>query len=378
VLTLLATAAFGLESVVERELHALGYKDTKIENGRVAFRAPESAVARANLWLRSADRLLIEVGVFEARTFDELFENTKALCWHEWLPEDACFPVTGSSVKSQLRSVPDCQAIVKKAIVESLRKTYPIAQFAESGGLYRVHVSIIRDRVSLTLDTTGDALHKRGYRKVATRAPIKETLAAGLIMLSRWKPDRPFADPFCGSGTIPIEAALIGLNVAPGKAREFAAEHWPRISSHDWQAAREESQDALRRTHLDILGSDIDPAAVDLAEHTARLAGIGGAIRFKTAPAKSLRVSGEYGCLVTNPPYGQRLGESRQALDAYRELAQATKPLKTWSLFVLTAHPRFESVFGRKAQKRRRLYNARIECTFYQYLGPFPPYGALR
>lgn len=373
-LRLIATAAFGLESVVEREIAMLGYEDRMVESGRVLFTGDNSAVCRSNLWLRSADRLLVQIGVFSARNFNELFEGTKALPWEQFIPKDGNFPVKGRSVKSQLRSVPDCQAIVKKAIVERLKKAHRAVTLPETGSLYPVTVSLLEDSATLTLDTSGAGLHKRGYRKVVGTAPLKETLAAGLLSLARWHSVRPLLDPFCGSGTIPVEAALMGCNIAPGLGRKFVSEEWPAIPSGAWQTAREEAQDTARPDQeLLITGSDIDTAAITLAREHAALAGVGKKVRFAVLPVRSIRASGAYGCVVTNPPYGERLMERKQLKQAYSDLAQALGSFDSWSVFVLTAYPQFERVFGRQADKRRRLYNGPIECTYYQYLGPLPP-----
>lgn len=373
-LRLIATAAFGVEAVVERELHELGYTDTAVENGKVTFSTDESGICRANLWLRCADRVLVQMGVFCATTFDELFEQCKALPWADWISRDGRFPVTGRSVKSRLHSVPDCQAIVKKAIVESLKSRYHLEQFPETGALYPVNVSIVKDKATITIDTTGPGLHKRGYRKRAGSAPLKETLAAAIVRLSRWHAGRPLLDPFCGSGTIPVEAALIGCNMAPGATRSFAAETWPVIPTNAWRAAREEAADLARLGEIiDVAGSDIDGRVIELAREHARLARVGDKIRFERRAVKDIKPSGDYGCIICNPPYGERLGSPRAVEQVYREMRLAFLPLDTWSIFVLTAHKQFEKFFGRRADKRRRLFNGQIECTLYQFFGPLPP-----
>ena len=373
-LRLMATAAFGLEALVEREVMDLGYEEVLVENGKVVFSADESAVCRANIWLRCADRVLIEMGAFPAGTFDELFERCKALPWAEWIPEHGRFPVRGRSVKSQLHSVPDCQAIVKKAIVESLKGKYRLERFPETGPLFPIEVSLVKDIATLTLDTSGDGLHKRGYRKVAGAAPLKETLAAALVRLSRWQPGRPLLDPFCGSGTIPVEAALIGCNIAPGAGRTFIAESWPAIPESLWSLARQEARDMVRPgTVLDIEGSDADGDAVKVAALSATRAQVALNVRFREAAVRDIRPEGDFGCVICNPPYGERLGDPRSAEQVYRDMKTAFAPLKSWSVFVLTPHTKFERLFGRAADKRRRLYNGSIECTFYQYLGPLPP-----
>ncbi|HHX73745.1 MAG TPA: class I SAM-dependent RNA methyltransferase [Firmicutes bacterium] len=374
---LIATAAFGLEAVVAAELKELGYKEQMVENGRVTFYGDEEAICRTNLWLRSADRVLVKVGEFEARTFDELFEGTKALPWPEWLPADAAFPVTGKAVKSKLFSVPDCQAIVKKAVVEKMKQAYHRNWFPENGASYKIEVALLKDRATLTLDTSGAGLHKRGYRELAAAAPLRETLAAALVRLSKWPPERVLADPFCGSGTIPIEAALLALNIAPGGRRRFSAENWSRIPERLWRLARQEAEEVARRERkVRILGTDIDEKVLRLARHHARRAGLENVIHFQRLPFSAFRSRFEYGCLLCNPPYGERLGEVREAEKIYRELGRLLREqLPTWSCFVLTSHKGFERLFGRPAAKKRKLYNGRIECHFYQYFGPEPTGG---
>lgn len=372
-INLIATATFGLEAVVAHEVKALGY-ETRVENGRVDFSGDELALCRANLWLRSADRVLVKVGQFTALTFDELFEQTRALPWSDWLPENACFPVEGKSVKSQLFSVPDCQAIVKKAIVESLKKRYHRDWFEESGPRFPIQVALLKDVVTLTIDTSGVGLHKRGYRKLGTTAPLKETLAAALVSLSVWNPERLLHDPCCGSGTIPIEAALIGLNQAPGLYRDFVSQSWPAIPERFWQEARQEAEDLRRRDlKLHIRGTDIDPAVLKMARYHARLARVEDQVSFQEMPLTNFRTRKKYGVIICNPPYGERLEELSAAERLYRELREVCRSLDTWSVYVLTSHHNFERIFGRQADKRRKLYNGRIQCQYYQFLGPRPP-----
>ncbi|MDS1030166.1 class I SAM-dependent RNA methyltransferase [Bacillota bacterium LX-D] len=371
---LIATATFGLEAVVARELKNLGYEDQKIDNARVIFSGDESAICRTNLWLRSADRVLIKMGEFQALSFAELFEQTKALPWADWLPEDACFPVEGKSIKSKLHSVPNCQAIVKKAIVEKMKESYGKSWFEETGPRYLIEVALLKDMVTLTIDTSGAGLHKRGYRKLASGAPLKETLAAAMIQLSYWNPERILIDPCCGSGTIPIEAALIGLNMAPGLNREFVSEKWPNISKGLWQEARQEANDLIKREQkLSILGSDIDGQVLSLARYHIAQAGVEGQVAVQKLPLAELRSRKKYGCIITNPPYGQRLGELKEAEALYKEMGKVFQSLDTWSIYVLTSHHNFESLYGRKADRKRKLYNGRIECNYYQYYGPRPP-----
>ncbi len=372
-LELIATATFGLESVVAREVSALGY-ETKVENARVNFLGDKKAICRSNLWLRSADRVLVKVGEFDAVTFDELFEKTKALPWTDWLPENANFPVDGKSINSTLFSVSDCQAIVKKAIVESMKKKYKKSWFEESGPLYQIEISLLRDRATLTIDTSGAGLHKRGYRKLSTSAPLKETLAAAMINLSYWNPERILLDPFCGSGTIPIEAALIGLNAAPGLHRDFTAESWPLIPQHLWSEARQEAKDLLSRDKkLSIRGTDIDPKVMSIARYHAKLAEVNDFVSFQQMPVKDLSTKRKYGCLICNPPYGERLDDLFEVEELYRQMGSAFRSLDTWSIYVLTSNQSFERLFGRKADRRRKLYNGRIECQYYQFYGPRPP-----
>lgn len=371
---LIATATFGLEAVVAREVTALGYTDVKTENSRVSFTAETAAIPRCNLWLRSADRVLVKVGEFTALTYDELFEGTKALPWEQWLPEDACFPVEGKSVHSKLFSVPDCQSIVKKAIVEKLKLRYRKSWFEETGATYKIEVALLKDVVTLTIDTSGPGLHKRGYRKLSAQAPLKETLAAAMIGLSYWNPDRLLIDPFCGSGTIPIEAALIGLNVAPGLRREFVAEKWSQVPTTLWRQARQEANDKIRRDlKLKIVGTDLDEEVLSMARYHAKLAELEGQIHFQQLPLAELRNSHKYGCIICNPPYGERIGESREVEELYRQMRRVFDPLETWSFYILTAHPEFERIYGKKADRRRKLYNGRIECQYFQYYGPRPP-----
>lgn len=375
-LHLIATAPMGLEAVVARELKDLGYNDTVVENGRVNFTGDLIDICRCNLWLRTSDRILIKMGEFTAVTFDELFEGTKALPWQDWIPAHGEFPVEGRSHKSQLSSVPACQGIVKKAIVEKLKQSYNTEWFEETGPRYVIEIILLDDKALLTLDTTGPALHKRGYRKHATEAPLKETMAAAMILLSRWNqnPARPFYDPCCGSGTLPIEAAMIGWNIAPGLRRSFNAESWPAIPEHLWQQAREEAFDAVRDDiPLNIAGSDIDPTAIEIAQAAAKSAGLAKEITFQCLPAAKIRPQGDYGCMITNPPYGERIGEEKDVRKLISELGRVAAGLPTWSFFALTPTKQFENDFHRKADKRRKLFNGRIECQYLQFLGPLPP-----
>lgn len=372
---LLATCAFGLESLVARELRALGYEEVVVDRGRVRFSGPLSALCRANLWLRCADRVQLIIGEFPARTFDELFDQTTALPWAEWIPQEAEFPVIGKSVKSQLSSVPACQGVVKKAVVEALSRTYGVSRFAESGALYRIQVSLLKDTATLTLDTSGAGLHRRGYRDKSAPAPLRETLAAAMIYLSNWQPTWPLADPCCGSGTIPIEAALIGRNLAPGRQRAFAARRWPVVPEKLWAEALQEARDLARPAQkLQIWGSDLAPEAMALCQrHAGRAQFKPGELRFETQPLSQFGSPRRYGYVICNPPYGERLGDRQSAEELYREMGQVFGRLRDWSAVVLTPHEAFERLYGRPATHRRKMYNGAMQCWLYQYFGPKPP-----
>ncbi|WP_342432085.1 class I SAM-dependent RNA methyltransferase [Neobacillus sp. FSL H8-0543] len=371
---LIATAAMGLESLVAKEVRALGY-ECEVENGKVIYTGDETAIARSNLWLRTADRVKIRVGEFKALTFDELFEKTKALPWEKFLPENAEFPVIGKSVKSTLFSVSDCQAIVKKAVVERLKKHYNRSTwFEENGAFFRIEVALLKDIATITIDTSGQGLHKRGYRVDQGEAPLKETLAAALVMLTNWKADHPFMDPFCGSGTIPIEAALIGQNIAPGFNREFASEGWDWIPEKIWDNARTEAEDLANYDQpLDILGTDIDHRMVKIAQENAFEAGLGDLIKFKQMQVRDISTPKEYGVIVGNPPYGERIGDKPEVEHMYKEMGQAFNKLDTWSIYILTSNEEFEQLYGKRATKKRKLFNGFIRTDLYQYWGKRPP-----
>ena len=372
-LDLIATSAFGLEAIVARELQWLGYEAKTIQPGRVLFNGSEADICRTNLWLRTADRILVRLGAFEARDFGQLFDGVRALPWEDWITAEAEFPVSGRSVKSQLSSVPACQKIVKKAVVERLKAAYGVEWFAETGPKYSVEVALLNDLATLTIDTSGTGLHKRGYRPLMGHAPLKETLAAALLLLSVWRPERPLVDPFCGSGTIPIEAALIGRNIAPGLNRNFAAEQWPRLPAALWEAARQQAREAVRpNLSARIIGTDLDEGVLSLARFHAAKAGVAADIHFQQRGFAELSSKRSYGCVVCNPPYGERLGQSAEVLAIHRAMPDVFRRLKTWSFYILTALPDFEAVIGQQATRRRKLYNGRIECTYYQFLGPKP------
>lgn len=371
---MIATAAFGLEAVVAREVKKLGYEDIKVENGRVTFTADKMGICRCNLWLRSADRILLKMGEFKATTFDELFEKTKALFWSNWIPEDGIFPVNGKSINSKLTSVPDCQAIVKKAVVESLKANYGTTWFKEERGQYTIEVALLKDVATLTIDTSGAGLHKRGYRTLSNKAPLKETLAAGLIQLSFWNHDRVLIDPLCGSGTIPIEAALIGKNIAPGMNRGFAAEQWDTVPKELWREARKEAHDlADYNRPVRIYGSDADGEVLSLARYHIKEAFLEEDVHIQKLDVKDLASRFKYGCIICNPPYGERLGERKEVEELYKTMGKVFNKMDTWSNYIITSHPNFENLFGKKADKKRKLYNGRIQCNYYQYYGPRPP-----
>lgn len=373
-LQLIAVSTFGTEAITARELKKLGYFDQKVEDGKITFSGDETAICRTNIWLRTASRVLLKIGEFKALTFDELFEQTKALPWDEFIPENAEFPVEGYSIDSKLFSVSDCQAIVKKAIVEKLKQRYKCEWFQEDGPRYGIEIAILKDKVTLTINTSGAGLHKRGYRKLVGGAPIKETLAAAMILISHWNKDRILIDPFCGSGTIPIEAALIGKNIAPGLGREFDAEKWSFVPQNLWDDARDEAYDMINEDQeLRIHGSDIDEDAMSIARYHAKKAGVDDAIHLQRLPVADLSSRYKYGVIICNPPYGERLGEQDYVESLYREMGKVFKKLDSWSYYVITSNLEFEKFFGQKADKKRKLYNGRLLCNYFQYFGPPPP-----
>lgn len=374
-LELIATATFGLEAAVKREIEALGYKIIRSEDAKITFMGDERAIVRSNLWLRCADRVLVKMGEFEAREFEELFQQTKALPWEEWIPVDGRFTVTGTSVKSKLHSVPACQSIVKKAIVERLGEFYGVERFEETGAEYTVKVTILKDRVTVTIDSSGKGLHKRGYRVCDVAAPIKETLAAAMVQLSFWREGRLLIDTCCGSGTIPIEAAMIGRNIAPGLSRSFASERWDVIDPKLWKEERKAAFEAIRHdAELEIIGIDVDPRAVSAAEQNAVEAGVDDCITFKCMNMEKLEACGrEGGIIITNPPYGERIGEAKEIDRIYRKLGSFFKENPTWSLFMITTDKNAEAkTLGREADRRRKLYNGRLEVCYYQFHGQKP------
>jgi putative N6-adenine-specific DNA methylase len=370
--TIIATSTFGLESVVAQELKNLGYADLTVENGKVTFEGDERDIARCNIRLRTADRVLIKVVEFMATDFEELFQGTKKVAWEEIIPLSGKMHIVGKSVKSQLFSVKDCQAVVKRAVVEAMRRKYRTDWFEETGPVYKIEISMLKDVATLTVDTSGAGLHKRGYRVEAGEAPLRETLAAALVLLSRWKTDRIFADPFCGSGTIAIEAALIGRNMAPGLTRTFASEEWPQIPPQVWAEAREEARSEVRDVNFRILASDNDAEVLKKARENAVRAGVADYIAFQKLPAEEFKSRKKYGCIVCNPPYGERIGDMKDVEKAYRDMGKAFFELDSWSFFALSAHPEFQRLFGKRADKNRKIFNGDIRCYYYQYLGPLP------
>lgn len=373
---LVAPCHFGLEAVLKREIYDLGYEITRVEDGRVTFTGDAEAICRANLFLRTAERVLIQVGRFTATTFDELFEETKALPWEEYLPKDARFWVKkASSIKSKLFSPSDIQSIVKKAVVERMKGHFGIEWFSEEGADYPLRVFLMKDEVTVTLDTTGDSLHRRGYRTMAGAAPLSETLAASLIMLTPWHADRILVDPFCGSGTFPIEAAMMAANIAPGMNREFLSQQWDGLAPKKvWYEALEEAQDLVNPdVETAIQGYDIDEDVIGVARENARRAGVDKLIHFQRRPVAELNHPKKYGFLITNPPYGERLEDKKDLPALYQKIGEAYARLDAWSMYVITSYEDAERYIGKKADKNRKLYNGMIRTYFYQFLGPKPP-----
>jgi putative N6-adenine-specific DNA methylase len=369
-----ATAAFGIESVVADEVKALGFDQVTVENGRVEYDADLSGIVRSNLWLRSADRVYIKLAEFKADTFEALFQGVRRVDWAAYIPQEGTFPVNAKSVKSTLFSLSDIQSISKKAIVEKLKETYATEWFKETGPRYSILISILKDQVLVLLDTSGDGLHKRGYREKGNEAPLKETLAAALVQISRWKPFIPLIDPLCGSGTLLIEAAMIGRNQAPGLNRQFDAEHWNWMPASIWDFERNSAKNAISEdASFKLEGYDIDPRSIRIARENAEKAGVADFIHFQVRDVADLSSRDKYGYVLTNPPYGERLSDLREAEKLYGVMGDRFSRLDTWSWYVITAHEGFEASFGKKATKNRKLYNGRIKCYFYQYFGPRPP-----
>ncbi len=367
---------FGLEAIVKNEVKDLGYEIVNVTDGRVTFQGDAMAICRSNINLRVAERVLIEVADFKAVTFEQLFDQIKALPWEEYIPEDGKFWVKkANSIKSKLFSARDIQSIVKKAIVERLKKAYDTDVIEESGASYPIRIFIKKDMVNVTLDTSGDGLHKRGYRKMIAKAPIRETLGAALVLLSPWNKDRILVDPFCGTGTIPIEAAMIGANIAPGLNREFEAETWTNIIPKKyWMDAVDEANDAIdHNVELNIQGFDIDYQVINVARDCAANAYVDELIHFQDRPVSEFKTKKHYGVVVTNPPYGERLEDADSVAKLYKEMGNVFEALSDWSIFVITSFEEFERYYGKKATKNRKLYNGMLKSYIYQYLGPRPP-----
>ena len=373
---LIAPCHFGMEAVLKREILDLGYDVSKVEDGKITFIGDMEAVCYANVFLRSAERILIKVGTVHAETFDELFGGTKALPWEQYIPENGRFWVAkATSIKSKLFSPSDIQSIMKKAMVERLKSVYHKEWFTEDGPSYPIRVAFMKDEAVIGLDTSGESLHKRGYRRLTSKAPITETLASALILFTPWKKDRILVDPFCGSGTFPIEAAMIAANIAPGMSRSFLAEQWSNlVPKKSWYNAMDEAQELVDdKIETDIQGYDIDPNVVKAARENARLAGVDHLIHFQQRPVSALNHPKKYGFVITNPPYGERIEEKANLPQLYREIGEAFQRLDCWSEYVITAYEDAEKYIGKKADKNRKIYNGMMKTYFYQFLGPRPP-----
>ena len=373
---LLVPCHFGLEAVLKREIYDLGYEITKVEDGRVTFEGDEEAICRANIFLRTAERVMIQVGRFKATTFEELFQGIKNLPWEEYIPEDGKFWVKkASSINSKLFSPSDIQSIAKKAMVERMKQKYHKEWFKEDGAAYPVRIFLLKDEVTVALDTSGDSLHKRGYRTMTSKAPLTETLAASLIMLTPWRKDRILVDPFCGSGTFPIEAAMIAANVAPGMNRDFTAEEWTNLIDRKlWYECVKEAEDMIDTTvKVDIQGYDIDGDVIKAARENAKRAGVEHMIHFQQRAVADLSHPKKYGFIITNPPYGERLEDKADLPELYTQIGQAYQRLDSWSMFLITSYTDTEKYIGRKADKNRKIYNGMLKTYFYQFLGQKPP-----
>lgn len=373
---LIAPCHFGLEAVLKREIYDLGYDITKVEDGRVTFIGDEEAICRANVFLRTAERILLKAGQFHAETFDELFEGIKAIPWEDYIPEDGKFWVAkASSIKSKLFSPSDIQSIVKKAMVERLKQKYHKNWFEETGASYPLRLFLMKDEVTVAIDTSGESLHKRGYRTMTSKAPITETLAAALIMLTPWRKDRILIDPFCGSGTFPIEAAMMAAGIAPGMNRNFTAENWTNLIDRQlWYDTVEEAAEQVNtEIEVDIQGYDIDGEVVKAARENAKRAGVDHLIHFQQRPVSALSHPKKYGFIITNPPYGERLEEKEALPELYTEIGEAFRRLDSWSAYMITSYADTERYIGRKADKNRKIYNGMLKTYFYQFLGPKPP-----
>ncbi|HIX52866.1 MAG TPA: class I SAM-dependent RNA methyltransferase [Candidatus Lachnoclostridium stercoripullorum] len=373
---LIAPCHFGLEAVLKKEVTDLGYEISQVEDGKVTFWGDEAAICRANVFLRTAERVMVKAGSFRATTFEELFQGTKAISWEDLIPEDGKFWVAkATSIKSKLFSPSDIQSIMKKAMVERLKEKYGVSWFPETGSSYPLRVFIYKDVVTIGLDTTGVSLHKRGYRTMTSKAPITETLAAALILLTPWHRDRILVDPFCGSGTFPIEAAMMAANMAPGMNRTFLAEDWKNLIPRKcWYEAGDEAADLVDdQVEVDIQGYDIDGEVVRAARQNAQSAGVDHMIHFQQRPVRELSHPKKYGFIITNPPYGERIEEKKNLPELYRQFGEQFAALDSWSAYVITAYEDAEKYMGRKADKNRKIYNGMMKTYFYQFLGPKPP-----
>lgn len=370
---IIITTLFGLEALAAKEVRRLGYETTAVEDGRVTLMGDWEAVCRVNMWIRTGERVLIKLAEFTAVTFDELFEQTKAVEWGRFIDKNDAFPVKGYSLKSTLASVRDCQAIIKKAVADNLSDKYGISWLPEDGITYQIQFSIFKDKVTLMIDTSGEGLHKRGYRQLSNMAPLKETLAAAMVELSYWKFEYPLCDPFCGSGTIPIEAAMIKRNIAPGISREFAFNSFPQVEEDIWKNVCEEARSLERNVPLEIYAYDIDSETVDLARNNAIKAGVGDFVKPIQGDARKISFDMPYGTVICNPPYGERLGEIKECEKLYKEIGKNFQTFDKWSYYIITSNENFEKLFGRKANKKRKLYNGMIKCNLYQFFGERPP-----
>lgn len=373
---LIAPCHFGLEAVLKKEIYDLGYETTKVEDGKVTFLGDAQAICRANVFLRTAERILLKAGSFQAETYDELFEGVRALPWEVYLPKDAKFWVTkASSIRSRLFSPSDIQKIVKKAMVEKMKEYYDTEWFAETGAKFPIRIFLLKNEVTVAIDTTGDSLHKRGYRTMSGPAPISETLAAALIRLTPWHADRILVDPFCGSGTFPIEAALMAANIAPGMNREFTAQEWMNlISKKTWYETIDEAQElVVRDADVDIQGYDIDGDVLRAARENAKRAGVDHLIHFQKRSVQELRHPKKYGFIITNPPYGERMEDKKDLPALYEQMGKAYQNLDAWSFYIITGFEDMERFIGRKADKKRKIYNGMLKTNFYQFMGPKPP-----
>ncbi len=362
----------GMEAFAAKEIRRLGYETTAVEDGRITFSGDLEAVCRTNIQLRTGERALIKIGEFQALSFEELFEKTYSLDWERWIGKNSAFPVKGHCLKSKLASTRDAQAIIKKAIAKRLSQKYGIEWLPEDGNVYQIQFSIMKDKVTLMIDTSGEPLHKRGYRQKSNFAPLRETIAAAMVMMSYWKFEYPLCDPFCGSGTIPIEAAMFKRNIAPGINRSFAAQNFVQFEPQLWEKAREEAKSLERDIPLEIYAYDIDADTVSLAERNARIAGVEKYIKFKRTDAADFYTETPNGTIICNPPYGERLSDKKECEILYRKIGKTFSRLNNWSYYILTSHERFEEIFGRRADKRRKLYNGMIKCNVYQYFGKKP------